>query len=200
MQTQGRCTYMRTRRKRGKPPKSIKSYQTIDDMPLGSHEFVYPILLALDQIPFSLRKASKLLNDFYEYRGHELTNHIIRRTNLLVSQPPRKTSKALLLSMLCLACYRHPFPALENMGEAATSRSRLLDLTVQHVNFGNSKIPPTFDDVHTFLNLGTIGTCENSLHQYIPLWLHTALFMARQLKFSSELVDADEEVCEERRR
>ncbi|CZR63737.1 uncharacterized protein PAC_13634 [Phialocephala subalpina] len=217
-----RCTSQRAKHKRGRKPKAEQTLSP--DAGLGSpsspESSYYPVLDCLssfgvcwkqdqsssvDQIcsPF---EASRLLEHFFTSPNQEFHARILRRRNVLDLKLPRATSPALLLSILCVACY---MPTADNSpvllevssGKLITARRTFLSQTLkllQPVLVG--EIDPTFDDAITFFMLSSIGASENDTHLRLPHWLSFMKYSLRKLSLYAEVEGLDEEEKEERRR
>ncbi|KFZ20702.1 hypothetical protein V502_03051 [Pseudogymnoascus sp. VKM F-4520 (FW-2644)] len=215
------CTFSRDKPKRGRRPKYLAEEDASLHSPSTSTSdgCKYPVLEILAPyhqqheadnhfIPsfYSNALGSKLLDHFFSSPNQEFHTRIIRRRNLLDLQNPRRTTPALLLSILCLSCYM-PVPNGKSLpvdlssAEFVLLRRRFLSVVLQLMKpvFGSSE-NVTFDDVLTTSMLVHIGTSEDRNETHVPFWLSMLKFMVLQQRLYVESKDLDAESAEERRR
>ncbi|KAK9473170.1 fungal-specific transcription factor domain-containing protein [Dipodascopsis tothii] len=168
-------------------------------------ELRYPILndikgLLHNVIPTSL--ACELLESYFETNNLYRLASILRRCSLLHRTKPRKTSPALLLSVLLSAAYSCESPLMTSKPSSRQEIiSKLTDLTVSalkplvHTTAGEG----TLDDVMTYVHLGTV-TSASEFKGTSLRWWHAGWTLAQELKLNAEAPELPEEEREERRR
>lgn len=162
----------------------------------------YPILKTIEHTitPFPMSLMENLLESYFSHNTHLLA-HIVRKSSILSSTAPRRSSPALIYSFLLVAAHYSDNPLVSGTPSARENIiRRLTDLTISNLTTAHQVTPAVgVDDIIAYIHLGTIVSASEYKGSSLRFWA-AAWALSKELKLAVENPDLPEETREERRR